>query len=335
MQAALVIIPSITVASAAGNVKINDFTCNVTKGTIPLDARLTADVTGDATKWLWEFYNPQFNKPSYSTANVTTGHTFGRTGVYGVFNVTLVVSGPSGNDTLKKIDYVVANKNTTGLPVAAFSTSSTSGKAPLTVTFTDNTINATSSLWYFGLKNTSTEKNPTFTFTSPGTYRVVLEVSNSRGWDATAQDIIVQGEQQGQVLPEADFEADTSNGLTVQFTDLSQNGNEFKWDFGDGTYSTEYSPAHTYSSAGNYNVNLTVSNENGIVSKAETINVLDVSSSSSDSDSDSSTGDVGVTVSPEHQNNFEAKRTSHAFIARANSENFNSRRIPHRHAHKL
>jgi len=200
MQAALAITPLMTVVSAAGNatvsnVTINDFTCNVTKGTVPFQARLTGNVTGEVDKWRWEFYNPQINHWSYSSGNRTTSHTFGRAGAYGVFNVTLVVSGSKGSDTLKKIDYVVGNKNTTGLPVAAFSASPTSGNAPLTVIFTDNSKNATSSLWYFGLKDSTKEKDPTFTFTSPGTYRVVLEVSNSRGWDATAQEILVQGRQ--------------------------------------------------------------------------------------------------------------------------------------------
>ena len=131
MEATLAIIPSITVASAAGNVTINDFTCNITKGTVPFEARLTGNVTGKVTNWLWEFYNPQIDHWSYSSGNRTTGHTFGRAGAYGVFNVTLVVSGPGGNASLKKIDYVVGNKNTTGLPVASFSASPTSGGAPL------------------------------------------------------------------------------------------------------------------------------------------------------------------------------------------------------------
>ena len=232
LQATLVIVPSITTASAAGNVTINDFTSNVTKGTIPLEARLNSNVTGNVTTYLWEFYNPQFDRWSFSTANVTTAHTFGRTGAYGVFNVTLMVSGPDENASLKKIDYVVANQNTTGLPVANLSASSISGIAPLNVTFTDNSTNSTSSLWYFGLTNTSKEKNPTFNFTSPGTYRVVLEVHNARGWDTTAQEIIVQGQQQENVLPVADFDTDTSNGLNIQFVDTSQNANKTDWDFG-------------------------------------------------------------------------------------------------------
>jgi PKD repeat protein len=205
LQIALAIITSIGVVSAAGDVTINDFTSNITKGTVPYDSRLTGSVTGQVTSWKWEFYNPQINHWSYSSGKgnlVTTSHRFGRAKAYGVFNVTLVVSGPGGNDLLKKIDYVVGNKNTTGLPVANFFASSTSGDAPLTVTFTDNSTDATSSLWYFGLNDTSKEKNPTYTFTSPGTYRVVLEVSNARGWDAAAQEITVQGQQQGEVLPE-------------------------------------------------------------------------------------------------------------------------------------
>jgi PGF-pre-PGF domain-containing protein len=292
------------------------------------------------TKWLWEFYNPQIDHWSYSTYR-TTGHTFGRAGAYGVFNVTLIVSGPGGNDSLKKIDYVVGNKNTTGLPVAAFSASSTSGNAPLSVTFTDNSKNATSSLWYFGLKNTSKEKNPTFNFNYPGTFRVVLEVSNSRGWDATAQEIIAQGKPQENV-PIADFETGSVSGLTVQFLDLSENADTHYWDFGDGTTSAEFSPAHTYPSTGNYNVTLTVSNANGTASKTAAINVLDKSSSSDESDNGGSSSDGndnggsssggssgsshnsggGGGVSPELQSNVEAKEISQIFISKGNPVKF-------------
>jgi len=332
MPAALAVVSSIQLASAADNVTtINDFTCNVTKGTIPLPARLTADVSGEVTNWLWAFHNTQFNKSSYSSSPGTTKHTFGRTGVYGVFNVTLVVSGPNGNATMKKIAYVVANKNITGLPVAAFTASTTIGNAPLTVSFTDNSnANTTSHIWYFGNKATSTEQNPTHTFNVPGKYRVVEVVNNTNGWDAIAQEIVVQGEQQESVLPEPDFEADTSNGLIVQFTDLAQNGNAFNWDFGDETNSTEYSPAHTYAASGEYTVNLTVSNENGINSVVKTISVEEASSSSNESDdsddggsSHSSGGSSGgVAGSPEPQTNVETKETSQVFIANGNPVNY-------------
>jgi PGF-pre-PGF domain-containing protein len=354
LPAALGIISTINLAAAASNVTINDFTCNITKGTVPFTARLNGSVTGNVTRWQWDFYNPQINHWSYSTGNRTTGHTFGRAGAYGVFNVTLVVWGPGGYSSLKKIDYVVGNKNTTGLPVAAFNASVTSGNAPLNVTFTDNSKNATSRLWYFGLKATSKEKSPTYTFTSPGNYRAVLEVSNSRGWDVSAQNITVLGNQQGLVYPEADFEADTSTGLTVQFLDTSQNANGFNWSFGDGTNSTEFSPAHIYSQAGNYTVHLTVSNDNGTSTTSNNITVQEnISSDGSDDSSggsddsngdsigtatvvDSSSGDVtsggsssggsgggGAGGSPESQSNVEAKEISQTFIGNGNSVIFN------------
>jgi beta propeller repeat protein len=78
-------------------------------------------------------------------------------------------------------------------------------------------------------------------------------------------------------LPVADFSANTTEGfapLTVQFNDLSENATEWDWDFGDGATSIEQNTVHTYSAAGNYTVNLTVSNSNGTDSKLATITVL-------------------------------------------------------------
>lgn len=43
----------------------------------------------------------------------------------------------------------------------------------------------------------------------------------------------------------------------VEFNNTSQNAESYKWDFGDGNISTEKSPKHTYTVAGNYTVNLT------------------------------------------------------------------------------
>jgi len=78
------------------------------------------------------------------------------------------------------------------------------------------------------------------------------------------------------LAPVANFSANVTSGcapLTVQFTDLSTNATGWNWNFGDGTNSTLQNPMHTYSTAGNYTVNLTVSNANGTNSKLATINV--------------------------------------------------------------
>ena len=68
-------------------------------------------------------------------------------------------------------------------------------------------------------------------------------------------------------LPVANFTASPVNGispLTVQFNDNSSGSpSSWLWDFGDGTTSTEQNPTHNYTTAGKYNVNLTVGNTVG------------------------------------------------------------------------
>ena len=67
--------------------------------------------------------------------------------------------------------------------------------------------------------------------------------------------------------PDADFSSNVTSGdapLKVLFTDTSVGtSTAWKWSFGDGTYSTEQNPAHTYSTVGNYTVMLTASNAAG------------------------------------------------------------------------
>jgi PKD repeat protein len=67
-------------------------------------------------------------------------------------------------------------------PVAALTASPISGKAPLTVKFTDkSTNNPTSWFWNFGDKTTSTAKNPSHKYSKAGKYTVSLTVKNAVG----------------------------------------------------------------------------------------------------------------------------------------------------------
>ncbi len=56
------------------------------------------------------------------------------------------------------------------------------------------------------------------------------------------------------------------NGLNVQFIDNSTGGTSWFWDFGDGNTSTLQNPSHTYTTAGNYTVCLTVTGTAGCTS---------------------------------------------------------------------
>ena len=83
--------------------------------------------------------------------------------------------------------------------------------------------------------------------------------------------------QNSTTAPVAAFIATPTSGdapLMVNFTDQSEGSpTSWLWDFGDGNTSKDQNPMHTYSTAGTYTVNLTVSNENGTDSKLATINV--------------------------------------------------------------
>ena len=95
----------IPTASAVGDVKIIDFSATATNGTIPLHVYFTGNVTGNVTNWHWKFQNEQTGNITYSSANVTAVHIFGKPGTY---DVTLNIWGPADNDTLVKPAYITA-----------------------------------------------------------------------------------------------------------------------------------------------------------------------------------------------------------------------------------
>ncbi len=162
------------------------------------------------------------------------------------------------------------------LPVADFSFNPTQGIAPLTVQFNDLSQNADSRSWDFGDGTNSTEQNPIHTYSAVGTYNVKLTVSNENDIVSKLATVTVQAYITSPITPVADFNVNPTSGdapLTVQFTDSSQNAVRWTWSFGDGATSTEQNPTHTYFSAGNYIVSLTVNNANGTDSKIATVTV--------------------------------------------------------------
>ncbi|WP_292615662.1 MULTISPECIES: PKD domain-containing protein [Methanocalculus] len=78
-------------------------------------------------------------------------------------------------------------------PVAGFTADPNSGKAPLTVQFTDTSTGVIDSWsWDFGDGSPeSPAENPSHTFADPGTYTVTLTVTNSGGSDTFSENIEV------------------------------------------------------------------------------------------------------------------------------------------------
>jgi len=149
---------------------------------------------------------------------------------------------------------------------ANFTTTPTSGKAPLIVAFTD-TSDASPSRWSwdFGDGTNSTEQNPAHTYSAAGTYNVSLVAWNKLGSDTMEKPRLVT--VRNPAAPVANFTGTPAIGsapLRVSFNDTSSNiPTVWLWTFGDGMNTTVQNPEHTYSVPGNYTVSLDVANEDG------------------------------------------------------------------------
>lgn len=151
-------------------------------------------------------------------------------------------------------------------PVAAFTGSPTSGCAPLTVNFTDQSTNTpTSWSWDFGDGGTSTAQSPSHQYAAGGNYTVTLTASNAAGSDQEVKTNYITVNSGG--APVADFSSTPTSGdapLAVNFTDLSTGSpTSWSWTFGDGGTSTAQNPSYVYNNPGTYNVTLSVTNACG------------------------------------------------------------------------
>jgi PKD repeat protein/uncharacterized protein YraI len=235
------------------------FTASPISGTAPLTVQFTDQSFGAITVRLWNFGD------GTTSTLPSPVHTYTAAGVY---TVTLTISGPGGNATETKANYITVNPPLEPIQ-AKFIAVPTIGTPPLGVTFTDNSVpvgSITSWLWDFGDGSTSTLQNPTHSYTTPGEYTVSLTVSGPDGSNTvTRPNYIIVAEN----LPVVKFTATPLNGgapLTVTFTDNSlpkDSITSWLWDFGDGSTSTEPNPTHTYNAPGTYPVSLIVSGSLG------------------------------------------------------------------------
>ncbi|HEX6333905.1 MAG TPA: PKD domain-containing protein, partial [Flavisolibacter sp.] len=167
-------------------------------------------------------------------------------------------------------------------PSANFSASVTSGCVPMVVNFTDqSTGSPTSWFWDFGNGATSTLKNPSTSYMTPGTYTVTLTVSNASGSSTVTRPALIN------IFPKptVSFSVDDNAGCyphPVQFTDLSTAGGgtvntSWSWDFGNGQQSSQQHPQANYTTSGNFTVTLKVTNDKGCYTVVPRPNFINIS----------------------------------------------------------
>lgn len=229
---------------------VANFTAN---NTFKCQPNLSVDFTdqsANAVSWSWDFGDGNTSNQQNPTHVYTA---------YGNYAVQLIVTNASGcTDTLRRPNYIRINR-----PVINLSPFPVQGCIPYTVSpiANINTLDVvTSYLWNFGDGNTSTAANPTNTYNLQGVYTVSLTITTSTGCTDSVRlpNTVIVGRR-----PVVNFTAVPNPVCAfqpVQFTDLTNESDQWLWLFGDGSTSTLHNPSHQYSDTGLFNVTLIATN---------------------------------------------------------------------------
>ena len=260
-----------------------DFEADQTTVQVGTTVHFTSHCSSNATAFSWTFDG---GDPSTST-NANPSVTYNTPGVYdvslraGSSNIMIYVNGV----TETKRGYITVTEGPVEPPqpdevVADFVVPSTL-PAGQPITMQNRSQNATTYFWSFegATPATSTEENPTITYSRAGNFAITLFVTNGTNSDTKTVNVNVMD------VASADFTADNttiSAGESVTFTNLSVNASTYYWTFtgGNPSTSTDVNPTVTYETPGTYSVILFAAGENSSDSETKTayINVLPVTS---------------------------------------------------------
>ncbi len=231
-----------------------DFEADPQTGVRPLLVSFTNLSRGSVDDCSWDFGDGS------TSDRCDPLHTYSMKGIY---SVALTVSGPAGQDTLTRSDYIRVYEPI----VANFKGDPVSGIRPLQVAFSNTSSgDFETCTWDFGdevINNSCADV--VHTYTSSGSFTVTLTASNPVDSDTRAKEAYI-------VVYEpvkADFRASPLHGerpLKVTFSNTSSGDySTCLWDFGDGKSSGKCDTTHTYTykRSGYYTVTLTVSGLGG------------------------------------------------------------------------
>lgn len=200
--------------------------------------------TGNGVNYLWDFGD------GMTSVDADPIHYYDSVGTY---TITLTVTDLNGCDsTIVRPDFVTISD-----PVANFYADNTfSPCPPLVVGFHDSSTNdIVSWFWDFGDGSTSTLKDPSHVYLTPGNFTVSLITETAKGCSDTS----VQADLVVVLGPTGTFSFTPQNGCLgneVEFDATTQNTMYHTWDYGDGI--VEDGPedtTHIYSTTGvNYPV---------------------------------------------------------------------------------
>ncbi|MEI9946375.1 MAG: PKD domain-containing protein [Chitinophagaceae bacterium] len=228
------------------------FTVSDTLGICPPLLVNFTNTSTDFTSVLWNF-----GDGNTSTLN-DPSHYYTQPGIY---NAILTVTGPGGCTAADTIKIEVRG------PSGTFSYAPLIGCNPLTVNFTAVTSNRVSFIWDYSDGNTffTTDSVVSHTYTAPGEYIPKMIII-----DASGCSVPIAGTDVIKVVGiTASFTGDQftfCDSGYIHLTNTSVSNDlitNYQWDFGDGNTSTEENPTHHYTTAGVYDITLTVTTQTG------------------------------------------------------------------------
>lgn len=203
-------------------------------------------VSGASAVYTWDLGDGTVsNDPDFS------GYTYPS---WGSYELSLTIdNGQCSDQSIQTVEILAPP------PVADFNGGG-SGCAPVTVEFENLSQYGTNYIWSFGDGGVSSNEEPVYTFYIPGTYTVSLLVTGPGGSEIVVHDTVIH------VFPNATayFTANPeiiNTGDPVFFYNLSNQGDTFQWDFGDGYTSNEADPIHIFQEIGAFDVSLIANNQ--------------------------------------------------------------------------
>ncbi|GAB4091610.1 PKD domain-containing protein [Flaviaesturariibacter terrae] len=214
---------------------------------VPFSVQFDATATSGATSYAWDFGD------GGTASTVQASHSYTTAGAY---TVTLIVTNASGcRDTLRRTALVQV-----GASAAFFAPDTVCAHAPVAFVNQSNPI-APLTTWLFGDGSSSAEASPVKRFDTPGVYTVKLRNQYAGCADSVTHQVVVRPG------PQAIFETVDTFSCTAPFTAHFRNGStgaaSYRWEFGDGSISSDAAPAHTYTQTGIYTVRLIATGTNG------------------------------------------------------------------------
>ena len=243
------------------------------RGCGPLTVSIMVDTTGttgNGQKYSWNFGNGQTSVSPFTSQMLTYNQGIADT----TYTVTLTVSNSCFSRSATYPIMVNAKPN------ANFELPHTWECTPSTISIKNRSMDRNASFhWYFGDGTTSTDYEPTHTFTTgkvATTYIIKLVAQNQCGKDSITKPLLIKPNSIEAFIQLKVKQA--CPGDPVVFTNFSTDTvltiMNYYWDFGDGNVQNTWNATHIYANPGKYTVKLFVDNGCSYSQASDTVTIF-------------------------------------------------------------